>query len=60
MSDPIAVVAVMFLVGYTAAGVYYWLRDRGWRRATRRKDEETWRQVPPPNWASRRGTQDYW
>jgi hypothetical protein len=60
VSDPIAVVAVMFLVGYTAAGVYYWLRDRGWRRATRRKDEETWRQVPPPNWASRRGTQDYW
>lgn len=59
-SGPVAVALVMLFMGYIAAGIYYWLRDRGWRRATRSKYEETWRQVPPPNWASRRGTQDYW
>ena len=36
-------------------------RDREWQKKMRNPIyEETWRQVPPPNWASRRGTQDYW
>jgi hypothetical protein len=60
MSEPIVVLSVMFLVGYFSTSIYHWLRDRGWRRATRQKDHEPWRQVPPPNYRCSRGGREYW
>lgn len=42
-------------------GLIEWRRDVKFRASTRGAlYSDEWRKVPPPNWASRRGTQDYW
>ena len=56
----IAAIVVIFFLLWFIHGLIEHLRDRRFKRATRHTNFENWRQVPPPNWASRRGTQDYW
>lgn len=51
---------ITVFVLWSIHGLIEYLRDRRFNRATRHTNFENWRQVPPPNWASRRGTQDYW
>jgi len=53
------VAATIFLL-WVAHGIIEHLRDRRFNCATRNTLHENWRQVPPPNWASRRGTQNFW
>jgi hypothetical protein len=53
------IIATLFLL-WATHGLIEHLRDRRFRSATRNSLHENWRKVPPPNWASRRGTQDYW
>jgi hypothetical protein len=54
-----AILFLLFLIWFIH-GIIEHLRDRRFRSASRNTLHENWRQVPPPNWASRRGTQDYW
>ena len=53
-------IAATFFLLWFIHGLIEHLRDRRFRSALRNPLHENWRQVPPPNWASRRGTQDYW
>lgn len=53
------ILASLFLL-WATHGIIEHLRDRRFRSASRNKLHENWRLVPPPNWASRRGTRDYW
>lgn len=55
-----AFIGLMILL-IVIAVAYEIRRDRQWQQKMRNPiHEETWRQVPPPNWASRRGTHEYW
>jgi hypothetical protein len=56
----IIIFALCFFICWFAFVFIEWRRDRRFKNATRNPLHENWRQVPPPNWASRRGTQDYW
>jgi len=60
MMEFIAGIAATFFLLWFTHGIIEHLRDRRFNRATRNHLHENWRSVPPPNWASRRGTQDYW
>ena len=60
MTILITLLALLFAAWFTH-GLIEYLRDLRWRRVSRHTlQSDPWRQVPPPNWASRRGTQDYW
>jgi len=60
MMEFIAGIAATIFLLWAIHGIIEHLRDRRFNRATRNHLHENWRQVPPPNWASRRGTQNFW
>jgi hypothetical protein len=49
-----------FFIGWFAYCIVEWRRDARWRRFNKKKFDESWRQVPPPNWRSSRGGREYW
>ncbi len=53
------IAATIFLL-WAIHGIIEHLRDRRFRSASRNRLHENWRQVPPPNWRSKRSGVDYW
>jgi hypothetical protein len=60
MSTILTILALALFTPWAIHGIIEWRKDSRWRKNTGAKFDDNWRQVPPPNWASRRGTHEYW